>query len=583
MNHTKITKVFLDYFKKNKHKIIPGASIIPPEDDPSSLFTTSGMHPLKPYFLGKLSPPAKRLANIQECIRTGDIDDVGNDGRHLTFFFMLGNWSIGDYWKEDACSLAFGLLTKGFKLEKNKLWASVFAGDKELNLSKDEEVIKIWEKVGIPRSRQVLLPAEDNFWAGGPTGPCGPTSEVFYDRGKKFGCGKSNCKPGCSCDRFLEIWNPCVQIAYNRDEKGVLHNLPMKSIDAGAGLERIATLLQKKDSVFETTLFEPILKKLEKLSKKYYSEYTRQMRIILDHLRACCFIITAGIEPGRVEKGYVLRRLLRRMIFYGRNIGLKFEDYLELARVTNKIYPEINIKKFENVFADEFNKFDKTLARGLVQLSKLICDCNNLSAKDSFMMYDTYGFPLELTKELCFQKGVKVDEKGFYACFEKHKEVSKGGSEQRFKSGLSLENDATTRLHTATHLLNAALQKIVSRDIYQKGSNITPERLRFDFPSKENLTPEQLKKVEDQVNEWIHQSIPVCRDEMSVKEAKDSGAHGVFDERYGSKVSVYTVGATSKEICAGPHVKNTSELGKFKIVKQESIGAGIKRIKAVLD
>jgi len=597
MDHREITRKFLDYFKKQNHLIIEDSSLIPKEYDPSALFVNSGMHPIKPYFIGVLKPPSKRLANIQKCLRTVDIDKVGNK-RTLTFFFMLGSWSIGDYWKEDAVKFALELLTKGFGLEKERLWPTVFAGDKKI--PKDEETIEAWLKVGIPRERIVELPAENNFWTSGPTGPCGSCTEVHYDRGKQFGCGRKECKPGCDCERFLEIWNAGVFMEYNLDEQGNLTKLPVKSVDTGAGLERMAAVLQNKPSVYETTLFLPIVRKIEELSGKKYDEKSlkedrivKAIRVFADHIRAAVFIAAEGIEPSKVERGYILRRLLRRMIRYGNVLELTQENILEIARVTIDLYGreypyiEKNRKNILSVISNEYDKFSKNLVKGLRRLLNLIESLKKEGKKtipgiEAFHLYDTYGFPIELTKEIAAENGLDVDEKDYNMQFQKHQRISKEGMEQKFKSGLSEVSDATVKLHTATHLLHQALRQVLGRHVEQRGSNIMPERLRFDFSYPKKMTEKELKEVESIINKKIRQALGVRREEMTPEEAKKRGATGLFEQKYGEKVSVYTIGDFSKEICAGPHVKNTKELGRFEIIKEEAVAAGIRRIKAKL-
>ena len=597
MDHKEITKKFLDYFKKKDHLIIEDASLIPKEYDPSALLVNSGMHPIKPYFLGVLKPLSKRLANIQKCLRTVDIDKVGNK-RTLTFFFMLGSWSIGDYWKEEAVKLALELLTKGFGFDKNKLWATVFEGDEKV--PKDEETIKVWIEAGLSEEKIVELPAEGNFWTSGPIGPCGTCTEVYYDRGKEFGCGKKNCKPGCDCERFLEIWNAGVFMEYNCDENGNLTKLPFKSVDTGAGLERLAAVLQNKPSVYETTLFLPIVRKIEELSGKKYDEKSleetqivKAIRIFSDHMRASVFIAAEGIEPSKVERGYILRRLLRRMIRYGNELGLTKEHILDIAKTAidlyKKDYPylEKNEKKILSVISNEYDKFSKNLVKGLKRLMNLIESLRKenkkiISGIEAFHLYDTYGFPIELTKEIALENGFNIDEEDYKKQFQKHQKISKEGMEQKFKSGLADTSDATVKLHTATHLLHQALREVLGKHVEQRGSNITHERLRFDFSHPKKVSEGELKKVENIVNEKIKEGIEVKKEEMTPEEAKKKGAMGLFEQKYGEKVSVYSIGNYSKEICAGPHVKNTRELGKFEIIKEEAVAAGIRRIKARL-
>jgi len=590
MHHKDIKRIFFEFYRRHGHKQTPDVSLIPAEHDPSALFTNSGMHPLKPYFLGLQKPPAKRLYNIQKCVRTGDIDDVGNDGRHLTFFFMLGNWSVGDYWKQEAFSMAYDLLVNGYKMNPKKLWASVFKGDKKLGIPKDEESARIWKKIGIPGEKIVALGMEDNFWAGGATGPCGPTSEVHYDLGKSVSCGK-NCKPGCNCDRFCEVWNPGVQIAYTKDASGKVKPLKIRSIDGGAGLERIATVLQGKTDIYETTCLKPLVNLIEKLSKKKYQQNKKAMRIVADHVRAAVFITAEGVQPAKKDRGYVLRRLIRRMARYSSQLGIgkkgieqmigfvidEFKsDYSYLWKRRNQCY---------NLIGNEYDKFNKTLAKGTTRLNKLMSKLKGrtIPGVEVFHLYDTYGFPMELTRELAAEKGFKIDENAYHKQFAKHREVSKKGQTKKFVSGLADHSEKVTKYHTVNHLLLSALQKVLGPKVSQRGSNLTAERLRFDFNWPDKMTQEQIKKTEELVNKWIKQKLAVKMQEMSPAQAKKAGAAGVFEHKYGTKIKVYSIGSVSKEICAGPHVSNTSKLGKFKIIKEKSSSAGVRRIKAVLE
>jgi len=575
MDFKKVEKKFLDFFVKHNHLLLKSTPLIPEEYDPSSLFINSGMHPLKKYFLGIENPPKKTLCSSQRCFRTVDIDDVGSNGRTLTFFYMLGSWSVGDYWKEKAVELAYDLLVNGYKLDKDKLWASVFKGDK--NLKKDIETIDAWKKVGMKKI--VELSAEHNFWSAGPTGPCGTCTEVYYDQGKKLGCGKKSCKPGCDCDRFLEIWNAGVFIEYNRDEKGKLCKLPIKSVDTGAGLERISAVLQKKDSVFEIDMFLPILKEVERISKK---DIVKNKRIICDHARACVFLINDGVRPSKMDRGYILRRIIRRIVRAGNTLEIGNEDILKICEKVFDIYPLKNKKEILFVIKQECDKFSKTLQKGIKRLDHLM---NSLKKKEipgieAFHLYDTYGFPIELTKEIASERGFKIDERGYEKEFKKHQEVSRADL-GKFKGGLADESEMTIKYHTVTHLLHQALRDVLGDHVKQKGSNITSERLRFDFTHDRKMTSDEIKKVEDIVNKKIKESLEVKKEEMSVDEAKKKGAIGLFE--YGKKVSFYSIGKYSKEICGGPHVKNTKELGKFKILKEESSAAGVRRIKAKLE
>lgn len=584
MNHKKIIKTYLDFFVKRKHKLLDNVSLIPEEDDPSSLFISAGMQPLKKYILGLAKPPSKKLCSNQRCFRTGDIDKVGN-GSHLTFFFMLGNWGIGDYWKGESIKIGWEMLTKAFKFDPKKLWITVYKGDK--TVKKDTEAEKAWFKVGVPKNRIIKL-GKDNFWAAGPTGPCGSCTEIFFDTGKK--CRKKNCKPGCDCDRWVEIWNH-VFIEYNKDKK--LEKLKINTVDTGAGVERFAMVLQGVDSVFETDLFEPVLRRLENVSKRRYGsskEVDKAMRIILDHARASVFLIGDGVVPEKIERGYVLRRIIRRMIRYGNKLGLAKEQVLYLCGMFIDMYKdEYSTLKNKNtilkVIEDEYTKFLKSLNRGTKLLEQVMGNLKKkiIPGKDVFKLYDTYGFPIELTEEMAKEKGFKIDKKGYEKAFSDHRKVSAASAKTRFKGGLGEGTAEAAKLHTATHLLLAGLNKVLGGGIEQRGSNITSLRLRFDFNFDRKLTDEEVKKVEDFVNDVIDKGVDVEREELSLKEAKKRGFGGIFESKYGDKVSCYFIGTISKEICGGPHAKNTKELGRFKIVKQQSVSVGVRRIKAVLE
>jgi len=584
INRKQLIKKYIEYFKTQNHKEIPNASLIP-ENDPTVLFTTAGMHPIVPFLTGQKHPLGKRLVNVQKCIRTGDIEDVG-DTTHHTFFEMLGNWSLGDYWKEEAIKMTFEFLTKGLKIPIEKLAITCFKGDK--NASKDVEAAEVWGNLGIPKQRIAFL-GKDNWWGpAGKTGPCGPCTEMFY--------WKSNTKPPEKFDpedeNWVEIGND-VLMQYNKDEKGKYNIAKQKNIDFGGGVERIVTVLSGLDDNYESDMWKPIIKQIEKLSKKKYEKENikRVMRIIADHIKASVFMIADGIVPSNLEQGYVLRRLIRRSLRHLRLLGvdlLKIDSTVEIAKPIFKIYDDYSHlqKNKEKIFKElkqEEDKFQKTLDKGLREFEKMSKD-KLIDGKESFLLYQSYGFPLEMIKELAKEKNIKVDEKGFEKENKKHQELSKTATQGKFKSGLADDSEATKKLHTATHLLNQALRKVLNDDnIIQKGSNITPERLRFDFNFPRKLTIEELKQVEDLVNQKIVEGIPIACEYMPPKEAKKKGAQGLFDEKYTDKVSVYSAGNFSKEICAGPHVGNTSELGNFKIKKESSSAAGIRRIKAVLE
>ena len=579
-------KKFLDFFKKKGHAIIPGASLIP-EHDPTVLFTTAGMHPLTPFLLGEKHPAGQRLADAQKCVRTGDIDSIG-DNWHLTFFEMLGNWSLGDYWKKEAIEWSFEFLTekKWLDIPAGKLSITVFAGDKDA--PEDKDSAKIWQKLGILKERIYYLPKEENWWGpAGQTGPCGPCTEMFYDTGKEK-CN-SNCRPGCSCGKYAEIWND-VFMEFNKTKEGKYLPLKQKNVDTGMGLERTIAVLAGFDNVYETELFKPIIKKIGELTTKNYPLPTTHYRIIADHLKAATFILAENIEPSNVERGYVLRRLIRRAVRHGRQIGIKNIFTHKVAESIIEIYPELKKNQdfiFEQLIREE-EKFGKTLKRGLKQFERLAKN-NKITGEKAFNLYQNYGFPLELTQELGKERNIKIDEKDFQEALKKHQELSRLGSEKKFKGGLADHSKKVTKYHTATHLLLAALRQILSSHIYQRGSNITAERLRFDFSHTAKLTPEELKKVEDLVNQKIKDGLEVKWEEMSLEEAKKQRAMGVFGEKYGERVKVYTIfnpktgEIFSQEICGGPHVKRTSELGKFKIIKEESSGASVRRLRAVLE
>lgn len=591
MNAKDLKKKYFEFFREKQHKLINSASLIP-EHDPTVLFTTAGMHPLVPYIMGQPHPSGKRLVNVQKCIRTGDIDEVGNSC-HLTFFEMLGNWSLGDYWKKEAIEWSFEFLTskKWLGLDKDKLYITVFKGDKDA--PKDEESAKIWESLGIPKERIFYLPKKDNWWGpAGLTGPCGPDTEMFIDTGKAK-CSK-DCKPGCNCGKYFEIWND-VFIQYNKTKEGKYAHLGQKTVDTGMGVERTAAMLQGKKTVYETELFRPLMEFLDRITPPHYTSENQSMRIICDHTRAAVFILgdENGVTPSNLDQGYILRRFLRRSIRHLKKLGVdlfKMDVTVELARIIiniyKKDYPALKQKQqfiFEELKKEE-DKFQRSLEKGLREFRKMAEKDNQITAGEAFLLYQSYGFPIEMIEELASEKKVPIDVKGFEKEFKKHQDISRAGAEKRFKGGLADSGEATTKLHTATHLLNQALREVLGKkEIFQRGSNITPERLRFDFNFDRKLTKEELQKVEDWVNERIKEKHPVEYKELTVEEAKKLGAQGVFEQKYGDKVFVYCIGDKSKEICGGPHVKNTSELGKFKIKKEESSAAGVRRIKAVLE
>ena len=590
MDSITLRKLYLDFFKGKGHAVIQGASLIP-ENDPTVLFTTAGMHPLVPYLSGEKHPQGTRLTDVQKCVRTGDIDEVG-DATHCTFFEMLGNWSLGDYFKQEAISWSYEFLTDVLKIDKNRLAVSVFAGDE--TAPRDEEAASIWMKCGIPADRIFFLPKKNNWWGpAGQTGPCGTDTEMFIDTGKPK-CSEE-CSPACDCGKYIEIWND-VFMQYFKQADGTFAPLAQKNVDTGMGLERTLCILNGYKSVYETDLFQGAIKKLEDLSGKQYGEsdeITKAMRIIADHIRTATMLLgdQKGVTPSNVDQGYVLRRLIRRAVRFGRVIDLKEGALGALAEVYiaqyKDIYPEIgeNAEKILSELEKEVARFSSVLQQGLKEFEKVISylPVKRLSGKTAFKLYDTYGFPIEMTVELAKEIGYEVDVEGYQRAFEEHQQKSHAGAEQRFKGGLQDNTVEVTRLHTATHLMNAALRTIVDENIRQKGSNITAERLRFDFNLDRPLTPEEISKIEDYVNGAIQAKADVVCREMTVPEAKAMGAIGVFDSKYGEKVKVYSIGEYSTEICGGPHAANTGELGHFKIVKEQSSSAGVRRIKAVLE
>lgn len=570
----------MEYFKQKDHKVIPSASLVP-EHDPTVLFTTAGMHPLVPYLLGEEHPQGKRLTNVQKCLRTDDIEDVG-DAWHNTFFEMLGNWSLGDYWKEEAISWSFEFLTKELGLDPKRISVTVFGGDPQIpGVSEDTESVEIWKKLGIPEERIYRLGKEDNWWGPvGESGPCGPDTEMFYDLGKDAH-GKT-CRPGENCGKYTEVWND-VFMEYNRTKEGKYEPLTQKNVDTGMGLERMIGVLQGRDNIYDTELFSPVINKIKDLSSSYKET---SGRIVADHLRAATFLLADKVIPSNNERGYVLRRLIRRAIRHGRLLGINGSFAAKVAEGFFEIYKEAYPKlseKVDSIFSElstEEEKFQKVVAQGLREFEKL---GEKISGKDVFKLYESYGFPPELTYELAGEKGIKVDQSEFEEELKRHQNVSRAGVEKKFAGGLSDHSDITVRGHTATHLLHQALRDVLGKSVHQTGSNITPERIRFDFSYGEKMTPEQIKKVEDIVNSKIKSDLKVKKELMTQDEADRKGAIGLFREKYGDKVSIYEIGDYSTEYCGGPHVEHTSEVGKFKIVKEESISAGQRRIRAVLE
>ena len=589
MKAIEIRNKYLNFFKNHGHVVIPSAPVIP-ENDPSVLFTTAGMQPLVPYLLGEKHPEGTRLTDFQKCLRTNDIDEVG-DNRHLTYFEMLGNWSLGDYFKEESIAMSFEFLTKELGIPVEKLSVTCFAGDKDCQ--RDEVTASCWKKAGIPEDRIYYFGKDDNWWIAGEEGPCGPDTEMFYDTGKPK-CSE-NCNPSCGCGKYVEIWNN-VFMEFFKTKDGKYTKLKQHNVDTGLGLERMTMLLQGKETPFDTELFKPVMDKLQELAGENDSIESR--RIVAEHLRASMMIIQDGGLPSNIDRGYILRRLIRRMVRHLRKLQINLNELGELIDLNidtlKEMYPELhqNSNKIKSVIIEEKDKFEKTLERGEREFNKIVNRMKNegqdtISGQDLFTLYETYGFPPEVTQDLAREAGLKVDTTEFDKLFKEHQEKSRMGSEQKFKGGLAGTGEQEVRYHTATHLLNAALKVILGKDVHQKGSNITPERMRFDFSCDHKLTDEEKKKVEDLVNEWISRGLDVKCEEMKKDDAIKSGAECMFIEKYPDIVTVYSIGndkeTVSKELCGGPHVKNTSELGHFKIKKEEASSAGVRRIKAILE
>ena len=600
-----LREMYLQFFEKRGHKIIPSASLIP-ENDPTVLFTTAGMHPLVPYLLGEKHPAGKRLCDVQKCVRTGDIDDVG-DERHCTFFEMLGNWSLGDYFKKEMIPWSYEFLTgKDYLgIPADKIAVTVFGGDE--TIERDDEAAQLWEQAGVKKENIYYMPRENNWWGpAGLTGPCGTDTEMFVIRKPK--CSAS-CNPDCNCGAFLEIWND-VFMRFNKQADGSFVELSQKNVDTGMGLERALCVLNGKSSVYETDIFEGAIAKIAELTGKNYDdneETKKAFRVLLDHTRTATFMLgdEKGIVPSNTDQGYILRRIIRRAVRFGRKIELPEGSLAKISasfiEYYKDVYPElvINADKIADELNKEETKFNKTLQQGLKEFEKCIAGIERKNAfmsqkdpayvpekringKQAFHLYDTYGFPVEITAEMAKEIGFDVDIEGYNAAFEEHQNKSKAGSEQKFACGLADNKEATTKLHTATHLLHAALKKVCSPEVNQKGSNITEERLRFDFNLPEPMTKEQIQAVEDLVNSVIEQDLPVVMRELSLEEAKAEGFTGLFESKYGERVKTYSIGDFSKEICGGPHAERTGLLGKFKIVKEQSCGSGLRRIKAIL-
>ena len=593
LSSRELRQLYLDFFRSKGHAVIPSASLIP-ENDPTVLFTTAGMHPLVPYLMGQKHPAGTRLTDVQKCVRTGDIDEVG-DTSHCTFFEMLGNWSLGDYFKKESIAWSWEFLTdeKWLGIPKEKLSFTCFEGDADA--PRDTVSHDRWVEMGVDPSHIVYLPKKHNWWGpAGLTGPCGPDTEIFYDTGRPA-CGP-DCKAGCDCGKYLEIWNN-VFMEYNKVGEGKFEPLAQKNVDTGMGLDRTIATLQGVESVFDTDAFSGIIELIGKLSHHSYKESdatVKAFRIIADHIRCATFILgdQRGVTPSNVDQGYILRRLIRRSIRYAMQLNIPRYGIVEIASAVidqyGDIYPELeeNREKVLSELKREENRFADTLKKGIKEFNKTAANAQDgkIDGISAFHLYDTYGFPIELTMELAQEKGITVDVDGFHAAFAEHQKKSQAGATQRFKSGLADHQEATTALHSATHLLHKALRVVLNDDtISQKGSNITAERLRFDFSFPRELTPEELKAVEDLVNEQIQRHMPITCEEMTVAEAKAQGAIGLFESKYGERVKVYTMGDFSKEICGGPHAENTGDLGHFVIKKEEASSSGVRRIKAILE
>ena len=586
--------MYLEFFKTKQHAVIAGKSLIP-DNDPTVLFTTAGMHPLVPYLLGEAHPAGKRLVDYQKCIRTGDIDCVG-DSSHLTCFEMLGNWSLGDYFKKESIAWSWEFLTdkKWLALDPRLISVTVFAGDD--NAPRDMESAAVWKSLGMPEDRIAFLGAADNWWAAGPTGPCGPDTEIFYWVGEGLPPAGSN--KGTDSAAWMEIWNN-VFMEYNRVDASTLNKLPAQNVDTGMGLERTITVLQGRKSVYETEVFQDILGAIGKTAGVSYGDDARQdasMRIIADHVRASVFILgdQKGVVPGNIGAAYVLRRLIRRSVRHGRKLGITKPFLASIAAVVigrfEAAYSELSMNR-DKILAElprEEERFLETLQKGEAEFEKLLPNLlknpqKTMSGRLAFRLYDTFGFPIEITEELAAENGLAVNKEEFDEAFKKHQELSRSNSANVFKGGLADQSEMTTKYHTATHLLHKALRMVLGDHVAQKGSNITAERLRFDFSHTEPMTPEQVAKVQAIVNEQIERDIPVTMEMMNLEDAKKSGAMALFGEKYDNVVKVYTIGDFSKEVCGGPHVEHTGLLGHFVIQKEQSSSAGVRRIRAILE
>ena len=583
MTAGELRKNYINFFKKLGHQEIPNVSLVP-ENDPTALFTSAGMHPLIPYLLGEPHPLGKRLVNVQRCLRTSDLEKVG-DTFHHTLFEMLGNWSLGDYFKKEMIPWALEFLTKKLNFKKRRLSVTIFKGN--ANAPYDQEAENNWLKAGIPKKRIFPLQKKDNWWGPvGEIGPCGPSSEIFYDIGKP-NCSP-NCRPGCGCGKYLEIWN-LVFMEYQRTKDGIYLPLKQRNIDTGMGLERTTAILEGKDDDYQTELFLPIIKKIEEISGKNYSENQKEMRILADHLRAAAFTIADDVAPSNKDQGYVLRRLIRRAIRFGQQIGIQKVFISSVAEIIIKnyqdIYPQLsfNQKIILETCQSEEEKFHQVSKSGLAEIQKMLKRKKTVSGQDAFYLYETYGLPFETTRDIIQKKGLKISKKKFLIALKIHQRKSKASAKRKFTSGLAEKSKETKKLHTTTHLLHQALRDIIGTHVKQVGSNITSERLRFDFTHNKKLTAEEIKKIEATINQKIKENLPIKMKIMVLNEAKKIGALAFFQGRYGKKVRVYFIGNYSIEVCAGPHTSSTGKIGSVKIIKEESAGAGKRRIYAVIN
>ena len=583
LKHCNLKDLYIDFFVRHNHKQIPSAPLVP-ENDPSVLFNTAGMQPLIPYLMGQAHPYGTRLCNYQKCLRTTDLDEIG-DATHHTFFEMLGNWSLGDYFKDESISWSFEFLTKDLEIPVERLAVTVFKGNDLIPF--DEVSFNKWLSLGIPEAR-IAKTEKDNFWIAGESGPCGPDTEIFYFRSDEEIPEKFDPDD----ERWVEIWNN-VFMQYHKASDGTITELPKKNVDTGMGVERTTAILEGVNDNYQSSIWLDVIKEIEDITNLPYEGNEKSMRIIADHLRTAVFISAdyAGIKPSNTDQGYILRRLIRRAIRHAKKLNIDINSNWEeriVKIIINKYagyYQELkdNETTVYEVLRNEKIKFNRTLEKGLREFEKVVKNNNQIDDVTAFHLYDTFGFPIELTMELAAERNISVDVEGFKKRFKEHQELSRTASAGKFKGGLAGNGEIETKYHTATHLLNAALKVVVANTVHQKGSNITSERMRFDFSCDHKLSEEEIRKTEDLVNEWINAGLDVTVKEMPKTEALNSGAECMFIEKYPDMVTVYSIGDISKELCGGPHVKNTKELGHFKIIKEESSSAGVRRIKAVLE